>query len=726
MKVDLFFFKLLLLSFLLSLGNKGHAQVHALCSLQAGNLVFQQTGDYVEISFEGCSYTTEIGNPQLPVIIETFVVPYNAVVAGINVTVTSKEQIPGNYFIYPAQPPRILDGSEPPPFVEPNPDVYNASTPYPDKTVELVNDGYLHGYHVVTVMIYPIEYTPVTGEIYLKSYSYTIHYTLSNHQIDQPAKQSAARAALTQQFIQSQVKNNSDVETFKNPNVQIIPYTHDLNRIEIEHDSTRSKPLTKTIELVPDYIIITNEELKPTFQTLANWKTKKGVSTIIKTVEEIEPNYRGTDLQEKIREYLKECYSIWGAGLFVLLGGDVNVIPARMNQFGNTTGFHIHPTDLYYATVGGTWNANSNTIFGESMDSVDNQPDFFLGRASVENSLEAQVFVNKVINYEKYNNISTVNYVINFLCMVGFAEYNVCEKKYYNSFEKLIKGYADEYLLPMNKWYLFENHDCSDTTFLYKPYKRKQCGNDLWVPYSGEPDSCLLGNQELDRINALSCLNSGGLSPNGNFHLIYHLQHSNVKVMGTTLLQSDLISNEDVDNLNNGNHLQILFSNGCLLAAFTQDCIAEHYLNNPHGGGVAFIGNSDNGNSGQIPQFNFFCRALYDNTIPYNLGFVFQKATPAGKPKQDEPRRRLHLLGDPEMPVWTDTPQTLAVAKSSSVNPNGQYSITVTLNTQLPAGDSALICLQKGDEGYATKKIPSLGSETFTFTPNTSGNVDIT
>jgi hypothetical protein len=43
--------------------------------------------------------------------------------------------------------------------------------------------------------------------------------------------------------------------------------------------------------LVPDYIIITNNELKPVFQQLADWKTKKGTPAIIKTVEEIEPNY---------------------------------------------------------------------------------------------------------------------------------------------------------------------------------------------------------------------------------------------------------------------------------------------------------------------------------------------------------------------------------------------------------------------------------------------------
>jgi len=200
-----------------------------------------------------------------------------------------------------------------------------------------------------------------------------------------------------------------------------------LNRIDAEGDSSRITLLTKTIELVPDYIIITSEQLRPTFKQLADWKTKKGIPTIIKTVEEIEPNYFGSDLQEKIRNYLKECYSKWGAGMFVLLGGDVNVIPGRIyDNYGV-------PSDLYYATVNGTWNANNNHIFAEravvnnmvvDIDSADYNYVFFLGRASVENSAEAQTFISKVINYEKFNNISNSNYVKNFLCLAGFLNYS--------------------------------------------------------------------------------------------------------------------------------------------------------------------------------------------------------------------------------------------------------------------------------------------------------------
>jgi hypothetical protein len=208
---------------LLSICSNLTAQISDSFSLQQSNVVFQQNGIYDIIAIEGCSYTDEIGNPQLPVFTETFVLPYNAVVTDIQVTTTSNQQILGDYFIYPAQPPRLLDGSDPPPFVEPNLAVYNATTPYPNKTAEIVSDGYLFGYHVVTVKIYPIEYIPATGEIYLKSYNYAINYRFpKDDNTLQPAKQSIARAELTKQFVKTQVKNNNDVEKIKNDNVQII------------------------------------------------------------------------------------------------------------------------------------------------------------------------------------------------------------------------------------------------------------------------------------------------------------------------------------------------------------------------------------------------------------------------------------------------------------------------------------------------------------------------
>ena len=154
------------------------AQVSDSYVLTPNDITLYQNGEYDVIITAENTFTDEVGSPQLPVKIISYVLPYNSTVTGINVSVT-QQKLEGNYYIYPAQPPRRLDGSEPPPFVEPNQEIYNSNNPYPNKTVEIINDGYTHGYHVVTVAIYPVVYYPIDREIYLRDISFTIKENFS-------------------------------------------------------------------------------------------------------------------------------------------------------------------------------------------------------------------------------------------------------------------------------------------------------------------------------------------------------------------------------------------------------------------------------------------------------------------------------------------------------------------------------------------------------------------
>ncbi|MDR0618538.1 MAG: C25 family cysteine peptidase [Bacteroidales bacterium] len=502
---------IILLAVIIGLPVLVFAQVSDSYVLTSNNLTVYQDGVYDVIMTEEQSYTQEVGNPQLPVKTISYVIPYNATVTGINVSI-SQQKLDGDYYIFPAQQPRRLDGSSAPPFVEPNQAVYGSSAPYPDKAAEIVSDGYTHGYHVVTVAIYPVVYNPADKEIYLRNVSFTINYTgIFDNRLGTPyEKISIKRAELGKQVVQNMVKNINNIESFRNLNAQLVSNSNSQNN---QNNYELMSGSTSTIDaIVPDYIIITNNALKPYFQILANWKTKKGVPAIIKTVEEIKLNYNGSDLQEKILNYLKEAYISYGPSNFVLLGGDINIVPDRL--FKQTS----FATDLYYATVGGSWNANKNDIFGESSD-TDYDYDFFLGRASVKDAAEAQRFINKVINYEKYSGLGNNTYVNNFLALVGFLNDNSCGVFYdaggYN-FSKSIKNIANTYMpANMNKWFLFDNYDCQYNSsnpyqypYSYTPNPIGVCNNDTMV-IPGNIDNCATGNQTLSKSNAFSCLNDG-------------------------------------------------------------------------------------------------------------------------------------------------------------------------------------------------------------------------
>ena len=158
----------ILLIALIGLVAFSNAQVSDNYVITPNDLTIQSNGGYDILEIIDHSFTDEIGNPQLPVKIVSYVLPYNSTITGITINSISQEKLSGNYYIFPTQPPRKLDWSDPPPFVEPNLEIYNSNTPYPNKTVEIINDGYTHGYHVITVAIYPVVYYPEDREIYLR------------------------------------------------------------------------------------------------------------------------------------------------------------------------------------------------------------------------------------------------------------------------------------------------------------------------------------------------------------------------------------------------------------------------------------------------------------------------------------------------------------------------------------------------------------------------------
>ena len=145
-----------------------------------------------------------------------------------------------------------------------------------------------------------------------------------------------------------------------------------------------------------EYIIITNEELEKSFQILADWKTRKGVPAKIRTTSSIYAVYPGRDNPEKIRNFIKDCYSISGT-IWVLLGGDTDIVPCRQ---ASTLENVVVPTDLYYSDLDRSWDENDNNIFGEvPEDKIDMYADVFVGRAPVNTIEETENFVNKVIRY---------------------------------------------------------------------------------------------------------------------------------------------------------------------------------------------------------------------------------------------------------------------------------------------------------------------------------------
>ena len=674
------------------------AQISGQAEVNVNDLSFSKQDGYDVIRWNGGDYKIQqAGAPELPVILKTYVVPLEAKLTGVEVSVSNRMAVNGNFMPYPVQPPiPITEKQDEVKFTQPDASIYQGTEVYPKIKAQIVADYNEMGYHLVTVQLHPVEYDPVSQKLFVSHLNFVLRYDMVGVDGVQSQKQSVRRANAIKKVIRSMVDNPEDVDVFTSSKVKLVGEAVMDVQTRV---ASASMPIDVIQEQIPDYIIITNNELKGEFQRLADWKTQKGVPTLVKDVESIGKEYQGSDLAEKIHTYLQECYHKWGAGLFVLLGGDTNIIPARCYIYSNVE----YPSDAYYTDLESDWNANKNHIYKETGDGMNMDRLCYLGRASVEDIEEAKTFINKVLMYEKMENVST-EYLMNHLAISAYISKDESKDSLYNDGKESINGYLSHYP-QITKWYLFDHYNCTCPRH-----------HDKTMYHSG---------QELNKEHFLSALQDGGDSGLDHFHIVYHMDHSHPRALGASSKDKhESIYIQDVNNLINGDYPLIMISGGCKPAKFTEDCIAEHFLTNPLGGAVAFIGNANDGYADETYQYNNFLAALYRKHI-YHIGTILNQMINYNDFSTIHEYYRLHLLGDPEMPVWSAVPQKLEVYVTPTQIAAGTNTITVQI-TNLPAGEEATVCLMKDAEAYAVVTTNDTKPHSFTFNPKTSGEMKVT
>ena len=95
------------------------AQITGQINFNEADIDISAQGDYSKIRLEGADgLTGQVGAPELPMIVKTFVIPADAKVTGVDVTVGSRTALDGTFMPYPAQPP-VTVGDNAPEFVPP-------------------------------------------------------------------------------------------------------------------------------------------------------------------------------------------------------------------------------------------------------------------------------------------------------------------------------------------------------------------------------------------------------------------------------------------------------------------------------------------------------------------------------------------------------------------------------------------------------------------------------
>lgn len=638
---------------------------------QPRDLSIVRSGGYDVVTLRGADVTRDPGRPELPVVPIVLAVPAGAEVESVEIVSTESSEIREGVTPLPAQPPRILPvpGLSLPEWrpVGPDPAVYGASGTYPERLAEIVSDGRLVGSRAVGIAVYPVQFLPDVRKLrFFRQITLRLHYR------EGPPAPTVEAGPEPYRMAASLVENTSAISP---------------RRLLDRERQTFLDPGDY------EYVIITDPGYATSFQPLVDWKTKKGVPATMVWAGWIDATYAGEDTQARIRAFIRDAHDTWGAVWF-LLGSDIQVVPAR-RAYAMTCGAGAHPDedaigcDLYYADLDGTWNADGDETYGEVADLVDLYPDVFVGRSPVWTNAQVQVFVSNVVNYERAPPPG----------------------------EQLDMLMAAEVL-----W----TDPFTDSGVSLNLIDRE------FVPPRFDPVTKLyetLGNESVESV--VDALNDGK-------GLFLHAGHAWYTVMGCG---DGFLGWGDVDGLTNAGGRPIVYSIGCWPAAFDltgDECIAEHFLWNPNGGAVAFIGNSRYGwGSPGNPAYGYsdrfmheFFRVLFVEGIR-NAGACLATAKAAFVPlSQAENVYRWHqyevnLLGDPEMPIWTDEPAVMTVTHPDTVVAGSSVVDVAAWTAQGPVED-ALVCLMNGDDLYARGRTGSEGTVALPVMTGAPDSIDVT
>ncbi|MBM3315492.1 hypothetical protein FJY71_06610, partial [candidate division WOR-3 bacterium] len=312
----------------------------------------------------------DVGRPALPVVNVVLAVPADARVTGVTVTPEASVELPGTFDVMPARQPAPLSSQPPAPSPKEQ-EVYGSDAPYPAEVLRHSGTGRAAGFRLASVTLSPLQYRPRSGRL-------TLHTRLKvvvsfDHAADAavltPSQLDRSRASLL-----ALVANPEDLARFSPAAAE-----SDLPEVTL--------------------LVVTADRLVSDLQPFIEYKTARGFRAETRTTEWAGRNYPGRDVQEKLRNMIRDFYEHRGTG-FVLLAGDNAEVPCRrirVNVFDEEGDI---PTDLYYGDLDFSWDSNHNNLFGEMDDSVDLYADVWVGRASVQNRTAVEALLDKVRTFE--------------------------------------------------------------------------------------------------------------------------------------------------------------------------------------------------------------------------------------------------------------------------------------------------------------------------------------
>ncbi len=339
-----------------------------------GNKLLVEDGDFIN----------RPGAPDLPCTKLTIAIPPGAVVESVRFSGTRKQI--GVLDIPPAKPPlpmtdRVTTGKIMDLYDNLKDRFYTSDEIYPKTYGVLLSTGGLRKYTIVDIACYHFTYRPLSKKLsYSQAITVEIEYRMPT----------GKRAEFWQSLI--------DDITFDDFAEEMIYNWEDAQKWYY----------TDTPKRANGYYIIIPAALTNSVNTLVAHRQSQGYDVSIVTKEYIEANVTGSNLVEKIRNYLRTNMADIEYALLVGFSADIpwrSVVPFNNNPYSpwGSPDYSPIPSDLYYAELTDpdslSWNSDGDTYYGEvyddnlnpvGEDNPDYHADIHLGRIpySIQNTIE--------------------------------------------------------------------------------------------------------------------------------------------------------------------------------------------------------------------------------------------------------------------------------------------------------------------------------------------------
>jgi len=559
----------------------------------------KKSAAFDRIDLEGAHLFGKPGEPALPRKTARILLPPGYEIKSVIVKPTNETPMKGEFLVEPGQVP-VPIGKETFTYTPPNSGIYKSERPFPGRMYSKPTYHGFRGFDIAAIEYMPFKYIPAKGRLF--------YYRDVSLKLILTRKEKKIKSLLR--------KKTSDIEKVKT----LIDNPGILNYYEKEIEAVKPRPSAIVPVTRWNMAIVTNADLKPTFQSYASWRSlNRGIRATVYDIADILTNYTGYDDAEKLRNFIIDAYHNWGIE-YVLLGGDVEIVPYR-ELFCDAGGTVADiPADIYFAGLDGNWDNDGDHIYGEQFGAAGDEADLvaevYVGRVPVNNTVEADNFCHKIRAYEKSN----------------------------------LGGYRCDWL--------FFTTPVSGITF-GRYYKEDVETRELNPPHNFNIAKVYMSQGGMG-FQVITYLNAGQRIGNSCGH-------------GDTW-RFGMITSTTVDDLVNTNY-PLIYVTACWTNAFDQsDCIGEHFLFTEHGA-FAFIGNSDYGwyiDSGDAsgPSHDFeleFYDAVMDEEIP-RLGTALQDSKEefigSTSPWHRWVAYSLNLLGDPSTllrlknDIWIKTSDT--------------------------------------------------------------------